>query len=201
MFSLSKLANDRSNRLVIASAAMFEAKATISLFEKKNIPFTYIEIGIGAIQASAMSKSLSPLVEGRHVLFLGSCGTSATFNSPYLVQAESVHWSPGDVRRGQGYLVPNAEPSIQLRSLSAQRIDSVEIVCSSSIALLSEDKPDIYENLELYSVARNWMPLAETMTAVLGVTNHIGPHAHSEWVKNFKDVAFQTSNYFEQLLS
>jgi hypothetical protein len=201
MFSLSKIANDRSNRLVIASAAMFEAKATISLFEKKDIPFTYIEVGVGAIQASAISKSFSSLVEGRHVLFLGSCGTSATFSAPYLVQAKSVHWNPGDVRRGHGYLVPNAEPSIHLRSINSHRIDSIDIACASSIALLTDNRPDIYENLELYSVARNWVPMAATMTAVLGVTNHIGPNAHSEWVKNFKDVSFQTSNYFEQLLS
>lgn len=187
-------------RLIVASAALFEAKETLAVFESRGIPVTFIEVGVGAIRSAQITSRLADLVTGRPVLFLGSCGTSNSFHHPTLITGRTVHWAPADVRFGESYLIPGVEPQIELSPLSVNFLKECAVSCSASITSRVEKNPDVYENLELYSTASAWRHRTAQFWSVLGITNQLGPHAHADWKKHFRDVAHLTAKFVEEHL-
>lgn len=191
--------SDSNTRLIIAAAALFEAKEVLDVLSAKLVPVTFIEVGIGAIKSAQIAARTASLVAGRDVLFIGSCGTSNLFCKPSIISAASVQWEPPDVRHGESYLIPHAEPEIALDVLPG-KLAVGKISCSGSITLRAENSADIYENLELYSVASTWRPTVHRFWSILGVTNQLGPNAHQEWKKNFRDAAKLTADLVRDLI-
>ena len=185
-----------SPRFIVAAAALFEASATMKILTEAGVPFTFIEVGIGAIKSAHIAARTTELVRGRPILFLGSCGTSQ-FSECQLVTAKSVAWAPADVRHGESYLIPGIEPLITLDAIQANTMRICDISCSSSITSRAEKKPDIYENLELYSTASAWRSVAGMFWSILGVTNQLGPNAHAQWKKHHGDVAHMTATFLK----
>lgn len=185
-----------SRRLILIAAARFEAAPTMSFLADLGIPYTFIEVGVGAVMAARVATSLRSLAVERDVLFLGSCGTSNFFQASTLVTPREVLWNPSDVRRRSGYLVTNAEPGISLTPIPALTV--VTVSCSGSITLQKEDEPDIYENLELYSVAAALGGVCRRFSAVLGVTNELGPRAHEQWKAHFKNISDLTATHLKE---
>lgn len=191
-------AAESTTRLIIASAACFEVKELLNLLAVKRIPTTFIEVGIGSIKSAQVAARTTSLVAGRSVLFIGSCGSSEALSSDKLISGTTVVWAPPDVRHKESYLVPNAEPGIVLDPLpEGISIRQEGISCSSSITLRSEKSAGVFENLELYSVASAWRSSCRNFWSMLGVTNQLGPNAHQEWKKNFRDVAQLTANFID----
>ena len=187
-----------SSRLVVASAARFEAENLLQVLARQNRVVTFVEVGVGPIRSAAVSMSLRKIVAGRPVLFVGSCGASLFSGSPTLIAADSVEWRPVDVRAGDSYVVQNTETLKPLSPLNFDHnLPRVQVSCSGSITLKAELKENVFENLELYSVACSWLGVCQSFSAVLGVTNQLGPDAHLEWRQNFKIIGAQIANFFE----
>jgi hypothetical protein len=193
--------NERSHQLILAAAAQFEAIPTMAVLNRLKINYTFIEIGIGAVNAGIIAGRLSALIVDRDVIFIGSCGQSSPLQDPYLVECESVSWQPGDVRQNHAYLIPGVEPILSLNSWGeASSLPKASISCSGAISLVKETRPAIFENLELYSVARSWQSAARSFRAVLGVTNEMGPDSHNQWKKNFGRVTIMTAEWLHDYL-
>jgi hypothetical protein len=58
----------------------------------------------------------------------------------------------------------------------------------------------LLETIELYAVARSWLPLARSFAAIVATTNATGSQARSEWQANFKEAACLTGALLEELL-
>jgi hypothetical protein len=190
-----------SNRIVVASAAKFEATPLLDKLIYRGISFTYIEVGIGAIRSAQISSSFRKVVQGRTILFVGSCGSSSNFTEPYLISPNAVKWNPIDVRQSRSYLVKNAEPKYLLSPHSELNQDgnTTEVSCSSSISLDFEPSPNVFENLELYSVCANWVQICARFYCTLGVTNQLGPNSHESWLKYHRDAAIKTAIFYDTM--
>lgn len=188
-----------SSRLIVAAAAAFEAEAALNVLCSNHVSFTFIEVGIGALKSAQVAARMRDLVLGRPVLFLGSCGASQ-FSQCELIAAACVSWAPADVRHGESYLIPDKEPPVVLSPLPVPSLRACEISCSSSITSRSEKSVHVYENLELYSTAMSWQPIATAFWGLLGVTNELGPQAHAQWKKYHTEVAELTSLFLNEHL-
>ncbi|MCX6127257.1 MAG: hypothetical protein NTV34_21250 [Proteobacteria bacterium] len=190
-----------TERLVIAAAGGFEAEPLLAAMSALNFPFTFVEVGIGSTKASLIACALRGMVYNRTVLFIGSCGASREVTDAFLVCPSSVVWRPSDVRHGDSYLIPGAEPRIPLdRPSFLTQLPAVEVSCAGSITLRPEIIEEVYENLELYSVASAWAPIAKNLVGILGVTNQLGPQAHLQWQLNHRLVANLTASLVSQNL-
>lgn len=188
-----------SDHLIVSAAAFFEASAVIEVLSALGVRTTFLEVGIGAIRSAQIATALKSVVTNREVLFLGSCGTSNAFSSPHLVTASSAAWKPGDVRQGRGYLISDTHPLIQTTPIaSIDLMAQVEISCAASITLVVEEKPNVFENLEFYSVASSWHEITGRITSIFGVTNHLGPTAHAEWKSHFRKVAQDSADFISK---
>jgi hypothetical protein len=188
-------------RLIISSAALFEVLPLLRVLDDSNVAYTYIEVGVGSINAAIISKSFNRIICERDIYFIGTCGSSQSRFVGSLVEAQSVCWSPGDVAKGDAYLVPNMEPTVDFSKSQGHSFSDVERVaidCSPSISKRTFEDSGRFENIELYSVACNWASRANSMISILGVTNTISPNSHDEWRTTHKSMAMKTALFFQQ---
>lgn len=191
------LAESSFSRLIVAAAASFESEAALKILSAEGVPFTFIEVGIGAIKSAQIAARMRDLVRCRPVLFLGSCGASR-FSQCELITVDYVNWAPPDVRHGESYLIPGKEPPLKLNPLPVPSLRVGTVSCSSSITSRAERTDHVYENLELYSTAASWLPVASEFWSLLGITNELGPKAHAQWKKHHLEVAALTATFLRE---
>jgi hypothetical protein len=158
--------------------------------------------GIGALAAAKKVKALGEACRGRHVFFVGTCGTFGPFQKVHLIRAADVVWLPTAERLGFSYTVKDSAPPITLpeppafaRSLPAKRV-----ICSPAISLVAKLDPtttpdSAVENLELYSCIGEIAAQAARVAVILAVTNAVGPDSHSQWRQNFAAAAGLTAEF------
>lgn len=195
------------NPILIAAAKFELDPLTNSLQQLGHTPECKLT-GVGAINAAKKARGLGDACRGRHVIFVGTCGTFGTFQKVHLVRASDVVWSPTCERLGFSYTVKDSAPAIALpdppaycKSLPARRV-----VCSPGISLVSK-VPDgcateaTVENLELYSCIAEIAAQAASVAVLLAVTNAVGPDSHSEWRQNFATAAGITAEFVSSRLA
>jgi len=182
---------------IIASAAKFETSEIVERLQNSGVNATQLVVGVGLTQAAIISARLRDLVAGRDVFFCCTAGILGNFRNVELFTALGVDFAPVDVRTGQGYLVTNSEEKLMLNSLQLP-LPACWVHNSGSISLKTEkstkDLP-VLETLELYAVAKNWLPVAKSFTCVVAVTNAVGPDAHQQWKDHFRDAATLTADF------
>ena len=183
----------------VLSAASFEVQFIKEHFGDR---FEYFNIGVGVHEAVKNSFQLKSKLVDQDVLFVGSCGTfSDHFSQIELVGVDRVIWSPTCERQGLSYQAIKPLEPIQLDSSPIQDIRKVTTLCSPNISLKADlpeslrlQREQLVENLELYSAARELVPVCRSFQAVLAVVNSVGPDAHVEWKQNFKSAAKLTAD-------
>ncbi|MBM4250982.1 MAG: hypothetical protein FJ146_03350 [Deltaproteobacteria bacterium] len=188
--------------LVVIAAAKFELDPLVSGLQEKGInPLTKL-VGIGALNAAKRSRLVADACRGRHVVFVGTCGTFGSFSKMHLIRASEVLWLPTCERMQLSYTVKDTAPPIVLppppqycASLPERRV-----VCSPGISLVSKLpdslSPDhCVENLELYSCINEVINQAVSLSVVLAVTNAVGPDSHTQWRQHFAGAAGATAEY------
>lgn len=189
------------NPILIAAAKFELDPLSGALQERGHTPEVKL-VGIGAINAAKKAKLLGEACRGRHVIFVGTCGSFAPFTRPYLVRAQDVLWSPTSDRVAMSYTVKDSAPPIALpeppplaRSLPARKV-----LCSPSVSLVSR-LPDglsadsAVENLELYSCIGEIAAGAASLAVILAVTNAVGADSHSQWRQHFAAAAGLTAEF------
>lgn len=166
----------------------------------------FLRTGVGTPRAvAALSKALmlgqmqGSTVEA--VLFVATAGTySSTFALGRAYLVSKAHWTDGDLLLGRSYL-PRLQKGYEslnscLQPFSDEKISAISTPGISLDEELSRKLCEVgtLENLELYGVAMAAQDFGIPWGAVLGVSNMVGPGAHSEWKENHIEASRSAQN-------
>ena len=194
-------------KLAVFSAAGFEAEPLLSVLAENQLDFVAHTFGVGALKAARSIVNLSQAARDRHAIFIGTCGTFGNFDGPSLISANEVHWLPTCERAGLSYAIPDSAPPVKINRplpwTSSLRVATV--ICAPNISLTNSLPPSLnpsncVENIELYSCAEALQDSALSLSAILCTTNAVGPGAHEQWVRNFKNAARLTADFVRENL-
>lgn len=187
---------------VIIAAAKFELDPLVGALQEKGLTPTTKLIGIGAINAAKRARAVAESCRGRHVVFVGTCGTFGSFSRMHLVRASEVIWLPTCERMHLSYTVKDSAPPITLPPPPAyiSSLPERKVICSPGISLVSKLPDNLapelcVENLELYSCIGEIATQAASLSVVLAVTNAVGPDSHSQWRQHFAGAAGATAEF------
>lgn len=188
--------------IVIVAAAKFEIDPLLTAFKQIGVDVEYQLVGIGAINSAKNAKAIADSCRKKSVIFIGTCGTFASFSEIQLIRANTVHWSPACERLGLGYTVRDTAPTITLPQPPTWvcSLPVREVLCSPTISLTDKlpnsISPDIsVENLELYSCIDEIATSCDQLAVILAITNQIGPDSHIQWRQHFEAAAQRASDF------
>lgn len=165
-----------------------------------------LEVGIGNLNAAL---SLERYLKGSHVaeiLFVGSCGEyqpSRSSSLPGVVFAREFMARDLASLSGQSKPLPQIGGPLQseagaVGSLLRMALSAPEglVNCPESLSLVAipvssfqsdaaSSASRIFENLEAYGLARVATDNNVPFSALLAVTNGVGPHGSEEWKQNY----------------
>lgn len=190
-------------RFILASAASFETDAIITNMHGRLADFTRIITGVGITETAMIAARTLSLVADRDVIFCCTAGSLTTFHKIELFSAQAVGLGSWDIRHKKTEVLSNFDPSIRLRPLDFH-MKSCRVVCSLGISVSAENTTQnteliddsfgpIVESMELYAVARAWLPVARSFTAIVATTNETGVNARTQWQSNFRQAASETA--------
>lgn len=195
-------------RIILSSAATFETDDALGKLTRQSLNVTRIITGIGMTQAALTAARTRELICGRDVIFCCTAGTIGNFEGIRLFMASIVGLGSWDVRNSKTDLLSAYDPPLMLSSLKFS-LPACEALCGLGIST----QPDVVselnnqsihkmvvETMELYAVARAWLPLARSFSAIVATTNAIGDNARSDWQRNFKRAAMITSDFLAESL-
>jgi len=188
--------------LLIVSAAKFEVDPLLRELYKKQVNYSYFELGVGPIHAAKKYSELEKICAYKKVLYIGTCGSFAPFHKPYLIQAEKTYWMPTGLRSGLSHAQESWYPPLSFTHKSKLDLPKKVILTSPELSLnpkISSKlnlgiKEELYENMELYPIAEA-LKKSPSLEIILAVTNEIGERGHEQWKKNFKEVALLTRDF------
>lgn len=189
-------------RLIIASAAQFEISPVIDSLSGLGIEATVVNTGVGLTESSIVASRLRDLVSGRDVIFCCTGGVIGSFSTVEIFRAISVELAPHDVRNGATYLLNQYEPKLSFTCLPMM-LPERAVYGSLGISREIDKSPssgEPLETIELYGVARAWLPVAKSFTAIVASTNAIGPQAHEQWAANFIAASKLTASFLAREL-
>lgn len=195
-------------RIILSSAATFETDETLEKLTQQSCNVTRIITGIGMTEAAITASRTRELIRGRDVIFCCTAGTIGNFDDIKLFVASAVGLGPWDVRNLKTDLLPAYDPPLTLSSLKFN-LPKCEALCGLGISTQPDVVSDlgnrsihsmVVETMELYAVARAWLPLARSFSAIVATTNSIGKNARSDWQRNFKRAAIVTSDFLAESL-
>ena len=150
-----------------------------------------LELGVGLVRATATLAAHLARHRPDHVVLVGTAGALPTDRpdpptiGDALVVTEAMLGSPaavldlGYIPLAPGPLTPFAPPgSPRVRALC-----NLAITTDPALATIFGRECDL-ENMEVYGVAWACTIAAVPWSAVLGVTNRVGPEAHAQWRAN-----------------
>lgn len=172
--------------LVVVSATPYEVEPFLKRLTVAKIAYTYIECGIGALDASANGALNQERCRNHRVIFIGTCGIYAPFREVEIVQISAVHWLPLCQSLGQSYTVSDTPPLI-VPSNSRWSLRKIDLICTPNISLVGTMLGNNYgENLEAYAFLRSIIDSASSIDVVMAVTNSVGEQAHRQWQDNHR---------------
>lgn len=189
---MRQLTAENKKKLVILSAAKFEADALLKSLEENSIAYDYLCVGVGALEAAKSAKIVGEFCRGKDVIFIGSCGIFGAFKNIELVQVGSIKWQPTGDREGLSYTIENSAPPIDSDIKPFRNIEvslpKCTMICAPGVSLKQHhayEQALHCESLELYSVAAEILNSCASFTSIFAITNSIGPDAHVQWKQNF----------------
>jgi len=186
------------NRLIILSAARFEAEPLLDELKRLKIDVGFDMFGIGPIAAAWRAVELAKKYANQNILVIGTAGIFSDFQKIQLVKAQSVEWMPTCVRENLGDLIEGQDPHWNTRDknfldLSLDLINVHTSPCiTTSVPSFKDQK--VIENMELYAL-KPIFEAARGFEAVFAITNSVGPHGRKEWRENLQAAGKITANY------
>ncbi|MDH5656895.1 MAG: hypothetical protein OEZ34_13360 [Spirochaetia bacterium] len=152
------------------------------------------ECGVGSVEAALSMCEILSTDDFSEALFLGSAGSyknsnlefiSAThFSKKDLASAEGRSKIPGlmssAVTTEQGSLGLHLSKKLQLKNRPVNSPDSVTLIHAEELF------NDEYENMEAFGLAFTAARANIPFSALMPVTNRVGPDGSLEWSKNFR---------------
>jgi hypothetical protein len=187
-------------RFTVVSAAKFETEP-ITKTSFHRLVDEYIEIGVGVLDSMYLLPGVIERLRNKNIIFIGTAGRFGTFFSPELVCASEVQWLPTGDRLKKSYSVPQHSPlNLDPIAIVSRDLLPATVVCGPSVSTdvptgFHDAKSSVVENIELYGVAVRVVPVASSFTAILGITNAVGPNSHIQWKANWSECATKTADF------
>ncbi len=143
-------------------------------------------LGVGMVRAAARMARLLAEQRPRHVVLVGTAGAYPVHGAPVIgevVTAASVALASGTASLGLGY-VPLAPPPVS--AVPVPGLAPHAVLCCTAIT----SDPSLaarlgflatVEHMEAYGAALACADAGVSFSAVLGITNVVGPDAHAQW--------------------
>lgn len=153
--------------------------------------------GIGGVAAAAGLSMLITVHQPTRIIALGTCGALGSgLSIGSLVSPRLVRWVDPNILAGNAHLPPSIHPPLQLTPwpdlppASCLQTPSLTLAAEHATLLktLSEPGMATVEHLELYSMAFVAHSFGIPLTAILGVTNLVGPNGSRDWQANHSKV-------------
>ncbi len=153
--------------------------------------------GIGGVAAAAGLSMLMAIHTPRLVVVLGTCGALGRgLSIGSLLAPRLVRWVDPGVLNGTAHMPPNVYKPLQINAFPdlpkaiCLQTPSVTLAAdhATRLATMSEGGLPAVEHLELYSMAFVANMFGVPITAILGVTNSVGPTGHRDWLANHVEV-------------
>ncbi len=187
--------------LIVVSAILEESSPSLALLEKQGVDVAYHCLGVGPLHAAKAVAAIAAASRGKRVIYIGSAGSYAGFDEPYLVTANRVLWSPSGERFGLAerpdwlYGPLELEPPAWLLSLAPRTV-----LTSTGITIYDGLPPRkgseaCVENMELYACCQELRESAREFAVILGITNQIGSQGREQWLRHRARVAAMTAEY------
>lgn len=197
---------------LVVGAAEFETLPIVETLRPICPEVAPFLIGIGSLEAARRSREVAIRSKGMRVLFVGSCGTLGAFSTPELLIASSVTWMPTCERMGLGYSVPRSSPiALPDPPLWVKGLRSCHVLCSPTVStqktanealpMDAQDAGSYVENLELYSIVGDLLPLVGSLTVLLATTNAVGANAHADWRRHAEGAVALMQRYLLRSLT
>lgn len=197
------------DNLTIVSAIGFESKPTIEALKNIGVKVDFYEFGIGCLNAAKNCKEIAVKLEHKDVIYIGTCGSFYPYikgQKLEIVTSEFVEWLPLCERLKKSWSIEGIELPYHIKNLSDQGngIQKKKVICSPTIsadATLPENyiREDYVENLELYSVIKEFAANSKSITPILVVTNEVCKDGRIQWKNNFKTAAEKTAEYIVKM--
>jgi hypothetical protein len=153
--------------------------------------------GIGGVASAAGLAMLMTVHAPTRIIVLGTCGALGRgLSIGSLVAPKLVRWVDPSVLNGAAHMPPEVYkplrivpwpgliPSICLQTPSV----TLAADHATRLGTMSEGGMPAVEHLELYSMAFVAHTFGLPITAILGVTNSVGPTGHRDWLANHANV-------------
>lgn len=153
--------------------------------------------GIGGVAAAAGLSMLITVHQPTRVIVLGTCGAYGPgLSIGSLVSPRLVRWADPNILAGHAHLPPSIHPPLPLTPwpdmtpASCLQTPSLTLAAEHATLLKTLGEPGIptVEHLELYSMAFVAHSFGLPVTAILGVTNAVGPSGSRDWKANHSKV-------------
>ena len=189
------------DNLVIVSAAPFEVQP----LKEKYPSLSFIECGIGSLEASFRSCYYLEYLKDKDVIFVGTCGSFSKFRKIELVCASKLLWMDVGERIGYSQSIERLYPGVDVDSHFFAELNEKIVVTSPSISQssfihpqcsLQTDCQHLYvENLEAYAFFAPLQNILRSFHIILAVTNELCLSARQQWRENFRIAAQLSSEY------
>jgi len=167
-----------------------------------------LPLGIGPLET--LSRLLLFKEKSSALLFVGTAGflNPSQFQIGDLVQASKVTLFDGAALMGHGHFAslqeqpsfPSTGTSLELPDVSV--VNSLCVTSSEQLSAAIRQKTDgEVENLELFGVAMAAAQLKLPWSALLGLTNQVGPLGGPQWKENHHQLADSSAKYLAMKLS
>ncbi len=156
------------------------------------------------------------------ILFIGSCGIyKQKYNEEIIYSNQFINYDyPSIYSKSKFFPVISGMITTHIGSFAKNLInyyqwnggivnttDSVtltRILDKKFYNIIDKKNIDLYENLEVYGIAKFALEVNVPFTAILGVTNTINKKSSEQWEKNYKKIAKKLNglleNYFNSIL-
>jgi len=193
------LTHENSKKKILVAASPIEVNDDLT---KSNVFDEVLFCGVGVHAATTFAAQNISVIQDCVVTLAGSCGVFGEFLQPELFSITSVAWRPQSYRRGASRMLDADLQTFKLAQDYAE-LASAHCVCASALSFDARTEKGAFgqvssvyvENMELYSLARVWLPKVHSFSAILGSTNAIDPGVHSNWKQNFAHVRDLSSAY------
>lgn len=148
-------------------------------------------VGVGPVRAAVGATRLILGHQPQAVIMVGTAGALCSDHPlSSVIVARRFGWAHSGAILGAGYvpLPPedlDADPGL-VASIGLPQADVVTVGAITTDAHVADElrKRWQVEHMEAYSVALAAASLGVPFTAVLGLSNQVGPNAHEEWKAN-----------------
>lgn len=173
-------------------------------------------LGVGNLEAGfALSELLNKNPSIEEIIFIGSCGTYdiSRQSFPEIVAGMSYHYREiseflslshvPHLLNKQVTIAPGKTGNLLINKLNLPRWDvnsPNSLTLKRAVEIQNFPNNLVLENMEAFGLATLCAKRKKSFTALLAVTNEVGPMGSRDWAKNYKSLGLQLNQKISSII-